>query len=126
MEQLEESRALEIAARCVVETGTATFYTTLHACAREPVLKQLTGLIRRDEVRHYQLSGTITLLHSMSEVHERLRPQCPCRMAVQMVPQPLDLNRALQKIAAPLLVRRAPRLMFARTKSRVVASSVVT
>lgn len=53
MEELEPSRALEMAARCVVETGTATFYTALHVCAREPVLKRLTGFIRRDEVRHY-------------------------------------------------------------------------
>lgn len=53
MEQLEDSRALEMVARCVVETGTATFYTALQACAREPVLKELAGFIRRDEVRHY-------------------------------------------------------------------------
>jgi len=53
MDELEPSRALEMAARCVVETGTATFYTMLHDGAHEPVLKQLTGLIRQDEVRHY-------------------------------------------------------------------------
>jgi hypothetical protein len=53
MEELEDSRALEMAARCVVETGTATFYTTLHHWVREPVLRKLTGLIRQDEVRHY-------------------------------------------------------------------------
>jgi len=48
----------------------------------------------------------------MSEVRERLRQHYPYRMAVQMVLQPLDLNRALRKIAAPLLVRGARRLMF--------------
>ena len=53
MEELEDSRALEMAARCVVETGTATLYTTLHACAREPVLRRLTAFIRQDEVQHY-------------------------------------------------------------------------
>jgi len=53
MDELEPSRTLEMAARCVVETGTATFYTMLHDGAREPVLKHLTGLIRQDEVRHY-------------------------------------------------------------------------
>jgi hypothetical protein len=34
-------------------------------------------------------------------------------MAVQMVLRPLDLNRALRKIAAPLVVRGARRLMLA-------------
>jgi len=53
MEELEQSPALELAARCVVETGTATFYTALHRRAREPVLKELTDRIRQDEVRHY-------------------------------------------------------------------------
>ena len=53
MEELEPSRALEMAARCVVETGTSTFYSTLQQSATEPVLKHLTGLIRQDEVRHY-------------------------------------------------------------------------
>ncbi|PWT72529.1 MAG: hypothetical protein C5B46_06710 [Proteobacteria bacterium] len=53
MEELESSRALEMAARCVVETGTATFYTALHRRSKEPVLTRLTGLIRQDEVRHF-------------------------------------------------------------------------
>jgi hypothetical protein len=164
MEQLEGSRALEMAARCMVETGTATFYTALHACAREPVLKQLAGLIRRDEVRHYnhfrsfyqayqaeERVGRLSVLRAlhkrfaeaeqedayigfkhawrilhpgqpfreghfaefMRQVRERLRPHYPHRMAVQMVLQPLDLNRALQRIAVPLLVRGARRLVFA-------------
>ena len=164
MEQLEGSRALEMAARCMIETGTATFYTTLHAWAREPVLKQLTGLIRRDEVRHYnhfrsfyhtyqaeERVGRLRVLRAlqkrfteaeeedayigfkhawrirhpgqrfrdrdfaafMSEVRERLRPYYPYHMAVQMVLQPLDLNRAVRKIATPLLIRGARRLVFA-------------
>jgi len=53
MEELEPSRALEMAARCVVETGTSSFYATLQQCSDEPVLKMLTGLIRKDEVSHY-------------------------------------------------------------------------
>ena len=53
MEELEPSRALEMAARCVVETGTSSFYATLQQCSDEPVLKALTGLIRKDEVSHY-------------------------------------------------------------------------
>ena len=53
MEELESSRALEMAARCVVETGTSSFYATLQHCSDEPVLKNLASLIRQDEVSHY-------------------------------------------------------------------------
>lgn len=52
-EELESSRALEMVAHCVVEAGTSTFYTTLQKSTSEPVLKQLAGLIRQDEVSHY-------------------------------------------------------------------------
>lgn len=164
MEELEESRTLEMAARCVVETGTATFYTAVQACAREPVLKTLAGLIRRDEVRHFnyfrsfyhayqeqERVGRLSVLRAlykrvaeaeqedayvgfkhawlirhpgqsfhdghfaafMQQVRERLRPHYPYRMAVQMALQPLRLNRTIQKLAAPLLIRGARRLVFA-------------
>ena len=53
MEELESSRALEMVARCVVEAGTSTFYTALQNISDEPVLKSLAGLIRQDEVSHY-------------------------------------------------------------------------
>lgn len=50
--QLESSRGLELAARCVVETGTASLHRALHAITDEPVLQQLTGHSKSDEVRH--------------------------------------------------------------------------
>ncbi len=53
-EQLEPSRGLELAARCVVETGTASLYRALHEITDEPTLKQLTNHIKNDEVRHYR------------------------------------------------------------------------
>ena len=52
--QLEANRGLELAARCVVETGTASLYRALHEITDEPVLKQLTNHIKGDEVRHYK------------------------------------------------------------------------
>ncbi len=52
-EQLESRRGLEMAARCVVETGTASLYRAIHELTQEPVLKELTGNIKRDEVGHY-------------------------------------------------------------------------
>jgi hypothetical protein len=52
-EELEASRALEMAARCVVETGTSTLYQTLNTYATEPVLREITAKLKADEVRHY-------------------------------------------------------------------------
>src|SRR5882757_4156001 len=54
VDQLAATRALEMAARCVVETGTASFYRMLSERSREPVLKQLAARISADEVRHYK------------------------------------------------------------------------
>jgi hypothetical protein len=54
IEEFEKSRALEMVARCVVETGTATLYRAINELSSEPVLKQLTENIRSDEVRHYK------------------------------------------------------------------------
>jgi hypothetical protein len=54
LEEFEKTRALEMVARCVVETGTATLYRAINECSDEPVLKQITDNIRSDEVRHYK------------------------------------------------------------------------
>lgn len=52
--QLESSRGLELAARCVVETGAASRYRALHEMTDEPVLRQLTNHLKNDEVSHYK------------------------------------------------------------------------
>jgi hypothetical protein len=54
IELLAPTRALELASRCVVETGTATFYRALADVTREPVLKRIATNISSDEVRHYK------------------------------------------------------------------------
>jgi hypothetical protein len=51
---LAGTKTLEMAARCVVEAGTASFYRMLSVLSREPVLKQLAARISTDEVRHYK------------------------------------------------------------------------
>ncbi len=51
---LETVRGLEMASRCVVETGTAAYYTTLARASPEPVLAVLARRIADDEVRHYK------------------------------------------------------------------------
>lgn len=54
IDNFERSHALEMAARCVVETGTATYYRALEQASDEPVLRDLTRRIANDEVRHYK------------------------------------------------------------------------
>ena len=53
-EELEPTPGLEMAARCVVEMGTATFYRAIQIISDEPVLRHLVGVVQRDEVRHYK------------------------------------------------------------------------
>ncbi len=52
--KLGPTPALEMASRCVVETGTATLYAMVQCMSDEPVLRTLAALIRNDEVRHYK------------------------------------------------------------------------
>jgi hypothetical protein len=52
-EQLEEYRSLELVGRCVVETGTSTFYRAIHNYVTEPVLRQIIDNIATDEASHY-------------------------------------------------------------------------
>ena len=54
IDQFEPTEALEMAARCVVETGTAAYYRALEQASDEPVLRALTRRIADDEVRHYK------------------------------------------------------------------------
>ncbi len=53
-ELLEPTRALEMVARCVVETGTSGLYGLLQQISPEPVLATLAAHIRNDEVGHYK------------------------------------------------------------------------
>jgi len=49
------SRAGELCARCVVETGTSSFYAAIRDATAEPVLKEICTQIAQDEIRHYKL-----------------------------------------------------------------------
>lgn len=49
------SRTGELIARCMVETGTSSYYTALAESTEEPVLKQICKQIAADEYRHYKL-----------------------------------------------------------------------
>jgi rubrerythrin len=49
------SRSGELIARCMVETGTSSYYTALAEATDEPALKQVCRLIAADEYRHFKL-----------------------------------------------------------------------
>jgi hypothetical protein len=49
------SQAGEMMARCIVETGTSSYYSALKDATDEPVLKQICTNIASDEFRHYKL-----------------------------------------------------------------------
>ena len=52
------SRAGELIARCVVETGTSSYYTALADATHEPVLEMICQRIADDEFAHFQLFYT--------------------------------------------------------------------
>ncbi|MES2291749.1 MAG: ferritin-like domain-containing protein [Pseudomonadota bacterium] len=49
------SRRGEMVARCVVESGTSSYYTAIRDATDEPLLKEIAGRIAADEYRHYKL-----------------------------------------------------------------------
>lgn len=49
------SRTGELIARCMVETGTSSYYTALAEATDEPVLQQICRQIAADEYRHFKL-----------------------------------------------------------------------
>lgn len=49
------SRTGELIARCMVETGTSSYYSALGDATAEPVLQHVCRLIAADEYRHFKL-----------------------------------------------------------------------
>jgi hypothetical protein len=54
-QSIRGSRTGELVARCIVETGTSSYYTALMEAAKEPVLREICRNIAADELRHYKL-----------------------------------------------------------------------
>lgn len=52
------SRVGELVARCVVETGTSSYYTAIADATNEPALEAICRKIAADEFRHYKLFYT--------------------------------------------------------------------
>jgi hypothetical protein len=49
------SRRGEMIARCVVESGTSSYYSAIRDASEEPLLAEIAGRIAADEYRHYKL-----------------------------------------------------------------------
>jgi len=54
-QSIRGSRRGEMISRCVVESGTSSYYTAIKDATEEPVLKEIAGRIAADEYRHYKL-----------------------------------------------------------------------
>jgi hypothetical protein len=54
LNHFEPTRGLEMAARCVIEMGTAGLYRAMGIAAKEPVLAGLCERIKTDEIGHFK------------------------------------------------------------------------
>lgn len=73
VEEFENTRGLEMVARCVVETGTATFYKALSTQADEPILAGIAARISAEEVGHYKYFYRYFLKYRTIEALGRFR-----------------------------------------------------
>jgi hypothetical protein len=73
LDELESPRALEMAARCVVEMGTSTYYGAIREFVDDPALKRIATLIRADEVRHYKHFYRFFLKYNAVEGNGRMQ-----------------------------------------------------
>ena len=54
-DSIRGSRRGEMISRCVVESGTSSYYSAIRDATEEPLLKEIAGRIAADEFRHYKL-----------------------------------------------------------------------
>lgn len=67
------SRSGELIARCIVETGTSSYYTALAEATDEPLLKAICLKIAADELRHYKMFYTYLKKYLTAEELNRLQ-----------------------------------------------------
>jgi hypothetical protein len=84
-------------ARCVVETGTSSYYTALAEATEEPVLREICQRIAADEFRHYKLFyGTLKRYQAI----ERLGLWGRLRIAAERIAETDDDELAYAYYAA--------------------------
>jgi len=78
-QSIRGSRVGELLARCIVETGTSSFYMALAEATGEPVLHAISKRIAADEFRHYRM-----FLDGMRSYQTRERLSLPARLRVAL------------------------------------------
>lgn len=81
------SRSGELIARCMVETGTSSFYSSLADATDEPLLRSICKLIAADEYRHFKLF--YDHMHRYLK-RERLGPWARTRIALGRITESED------------------------------------
>jgi len=101
-ESVRGSRSGELIARCVVESGTSSFYSALRDSTDEPVLREICKRIATDEFFHYRLFKK----HLQRYKHEeRLNAIARLKIAVGRVQEAEDDELAYAYFAANILPR---------------------
>ena len=106
------SRTGELIARCMVETGTSSYYTALAEATKEPVLQQVCRHIAADEYRHFKLfydhmrrylARENILVSQLSEQLRTRREELPERVA-GIVGRLRDAERELERLKSAQLL----------------------
>ena len=115
------SRRGEMIARCVVESGTSTYYTAIKDATEEPVLKEIAGRIAADEFRHYKLF--FETLHAQDE------PDLPMwkklAVAAGRITESDDDELAYAYYCANIPAAETARTPYRRTHHAKVAASIL-
>lgn len=72
-ESVRGSRTGELVARCIVESGTCSFYSAMRDYSPDPVLRAICHCIAQDEAGHYQLFATHLQRYQQAEPISFLR-----------------------------------------------------
>ena len=117
MDELEPTGGQELAARCIVEMGTTTYYQALHAACTEPVLRDLTWRIRCDEVRHYKH------FHAFFQRYQQAEHLGRRHVLAALVRRAIELRREDATIALRHVAEWRRRSPLGRVDGAAVASS---
>jgi hypothetical protein len=90
-ESVRGSLTGELLARCVVETGTSSYYTAIRRATTEPVLQELCRRLAADELRHYK---TFYELSKLLRAKEGIRLLSRVRVVVGRVAETQDKELA--------------------------------
>lgn len=123
VELLAPTRALEMAARCVVETGTATYYGALARGIDEPVLRDLAGRIAADEISHYKHFYRFFRRYREAEGVGRARVLATVgRRTLELRSE--DADCAIRHVAAACAVDRRPDPAEVRRRSTAMRATI--